>query len=225
MVFPVVRAETPPILEGEAFYAVPSNLPVYVPCGTLSAYQSASGWNAFTNMTAYCDPLIYSINEDNVSVTVTGHQDGINATGTLIIPETKTLNGVTYTVTAIGEAAFSGCSGLTGDLVIPNTVTSIGRYAFQLCTGFTGTLTLPNNLTTLDQGAFYLCSGFTGNLNLPNSLTVISKDAFATCSGFTGPLTIPNAVTSIGELAFHNCSGFTGSLTIPVIAEMRKLEK
>ena len=211
----IVRAETPPTLGTNAFQNAPSNLPVYVPCGTLSAYQNASGWNAFTNMQAYCDPLIYSINEDNVSVTVTGHQDGLNATGALIIPETKTINGVTYTVTAIGEAAFSGCSGLTGNLVIPNTVTSIGRYAFQLCTGFTGTLTLPNNLTTLDQGAFYLCSGFTGNLNLPNSLTVISKDAFATCSGFTGPLTIPNAVTSIGELAFHNCSGFTGSLTIP----------
>ena len=211
----IVRAETPPTLETNAFQNAPSNLPVYVPCGTLSAYQNASGWNAFTNMTAYCDPLTYSINPDGISVTVTGHQDGLNATGALIIPETKTLNGVTYTVTAIGEAAFSGCSGLTGDLVIPNTVTSIGRYAFQLCNGFTGTLTLPNNLTTLSDGAFYLCSGFTGNLNLPNSLTVISKDAFATCSGFTGPLTIPNTVTSIGELAFHNCSGFTGSLTIP----------
>ena len=211
----MVYPETPPTLGTNVFLNVPNTIPVRVPCGKLNAYQSASGWNVFTNMTAYCDPLTYSINPDGVSVTVTGHQDGQNATGTLFIPESKIINGVSYTVTAIANFAFSECSGLTGDLVIPNTVTSIGRYAFQACTGFTGTLTLSNNLTTLDQGAFYLCSGFTGNLNLPNTLTVIPKDAFAGCTGFTGTLTIPNAVTSIGELAFHSCAGFTGSLTIP----------
>ncbi|MBO7618771.1 MAG: leucine-rich repeat protein [Bacteroidales bacterium] len=206
--------ETPPTL-GTAFNNVPRNIPVRVPCGKVSAYQNASGWNEFTNMTAYCDPLTYSINPDGVSVTVTGHVDGTNATGELFIPETKLIDGVSYTVTAIANFAFSECSGLTGNLVIPNTVTSIGRYAFQACTGFTGTLTLSDNLTTLDQGAFYLCSGFTGTLNLPNTLAVIPKDAFAGCTGFTGTLTIPNTVTSIGDLAFHTCAGLTGSLTIP----------
>ena len=207
--------ETPPTLGSNAFQNVPNAIPVRVPCGKLNVYRNASGWNAFANMTAYCDPLTYSINPDGVSVTVTGHEDGINATGPLFIPETKTIDGVTYTVTAIAQTAFSECSGLTGSLTIPNTVTSIGRYAFQVCTGFTGTLTLPNSLTTLSPGAFYLCSGFTGNLTLPNSITVINKDVFCGCSGFTGSLTIPNTVTSIGENAFWGCSGLTGSLTIP----------
>ena len=211
----MVYPETPPTLGSNVFMNVPKSIPVRVPCGKLNTYQSASGWNAFTNMTAYCDPLTYSINPDGVSVTVTGHVDGTNATGELFIPETKLIDGVSYTVTAIANFAFSECSGLTGNLVIPNTVTSIGRYAFQACTGFTGTLTLSDNLTTLDQGAFYLCSGFTGTLNLPNTLAVIPKDAFAGCTGFTGTLTIPNTVTSIGDLAFHTCAGLTGSLTIP----------
>ena len=211
----MVYPETPPTLGSNVFMNVPKSIPVRVPCGKLNTYQSASGWNAFTNMTAYCDPLTYSINPDGVSVTVTGHVDGHSATGELFIPESKVIDGVSYTVTAIANFAFSECSGLTGNLVIPNTVTSIGRYAFQACTGFTGTLTLHNNLTTLSDGAFYLCSGFTGNLNLPNSLTVINKDVFAGCTGFTGSLTIPNTVTAIGNLAFSGCSGFTGSLTIP----------
>ena len=229
--------ETPPTL-GTDFTNVPRNIPVRVPCGKVSAYQNASGWNEFTNIQEFCDPLTYSINPDGVSVTVTGHVDGTDATGELFIPEIKVIDGVAYTVTAIGNNAFSNCSGLTGSLIIPNTVTSIGNaafsectgltgslilpntltyigaYAFQACPGFTGDLTLPNTLTTLGNGAFYLCNGFNGNLTLPNSITTIGKDTFASCK-FTGSLTIPNTVTSIGEYAFHLCTGFTGSLTIP----------
>lgn len=36
-----------------------------------------------------------------------------NLTGNLIIPDSVTYNGTTYPVTAIGEEAFAGCSGLT----------------------------------------------------------------------------------------------------------------
>ena len=234
----MVYSETPPTLGSNAFQTVPKTIPVKVPCGKVSAYQNASGWNEFTNIQEFCDPLTYEINPDGVSVTVTGHVDGTNATGELFIPETKVIDGVAYTVTAIGNNAFSNCYGLTGSLIIPNTVTSIGdfafsectgltgslilsntltyigAYAFQACPGFTGDLTLPNTLTTLGNGAFYLCDGFNGNLTLPNSITTIGKDTFASCK-FTGSLTIPNTVTSIGEYAFHLCTGFTGSLTIP----------
>ncbi len=161
------------------------------------------------------DPLTYAINSDGVSVTVTGHRDDTDATGPITIPETKTIDGVTYTVTAIGDYAFYHCSGLTGSLTIPNSVTEIGNYAFWLCTGFTGSLTLGNSLTTIGESAFDSCIGFTGSLTLGNSLTTIEMQAFQYCSGFTGSLTIPNSVTTIGMQAFDGCSGFTGSLTIP----------
>ena len=42
-------AETPPTLDSYAFSNVPKTIPVYVPCGSLSAYQSATGWSEFTN--------------------------------------------------------------------------------------------------------------------------------------------------------------------------------
>ena len=43
-------AETPPTLGSDAFYNVSTTIPVYVPCGTVSAYKSAEGWNTFTNI-------------------------------------------------------------------------------------------------------------------------------------------------------------------------------
>jgi hypothetical protein len=236
-VYPV----TPPTLGGSiVFQSVPRTIPVYVPCGSLADYQSASGWNSFTNMQETdCSPLTYSINDDGVSVTVTGHVDGTDATGELVIPSTKTISGITYTVTAIGDWAFNECSGLTGSLTIPNSVTAIGEGAFYECTGFDGTLTLGNSLAVIGDYAFSECSGLTGPLTIPNSVTTIGTEAFFDCNslagsltignsvisigdyafdycfGFTGDLVIPNSVMSIGTFAFYNCSGFTGSLTIP----------
>ena len=45
-----VFAEVPPTLGTDAFYNVSTTIPVYVPCGSVSAYQSAEGWKAFTNI-------------------------------------------------------------------------------------------------------------------------------------------------------------------------------
>ena len=58
--------------------------------------------------------LNYSLNDDGVSVTVTGHVNGTAATGELVIPESVEYYGTPYTVTVIADNAFSGCSGLTG---------------------------------------------------------------------------------------------------------------
>ena len=209
-----VLPETPPTLGTDVFSNVPSGIPVYVPCSALEDYQAASGWSSFTNIQCY-DPLTYSINSDGVSVTVTGHVDGTAATGPILIPETKAINGVTYTVTAIGDYAFDHCGGLTGSLTIPNTVTTIGEDAFNWCTGFNGTLTLGNSLTTIGEYAFYACTGFTGSLTIPNSVTTIDRYVFYYCTGFTGTLTLGSSLTSLGNGAFYACSGFTGTLTLP----------
>ena len=44
------RATIPPTVSNvNAFTNVPTSIPVYVPCGSISAYSSASGWDRFTN--------------------------------------------------------------------------------------------------------------------------------------------------------------------------------
>lgn len=45
-----VYAETPPTIGNNAFYNVDKSVPVYVPAGTASAYQVATGWSEFTNI-------------------------------------------------------------------------------------------------------------------------------------------------------------------------------
>ncbi len=55
-----------------------------------------------------------------------------NVSGEYGIPETITYNGVTYTVTSIGNGAFENNTNLT-DVTIPLTITSIGESAFAGC--------------------------------------------------------------------------------------------
>ncbi len=44
-----IHAVVPPVLGYQAVECVDKTIPVYIPNGTLSTYQSAEGWNAFTN--------------------------------------------------------------------------------------------------------------------------------------------------------------------------------
>ena len=116
-------------------------------------------------------------------------------------------------VTTIGNSAFAGCTGLTGELTIPNSVTTIGGSAFAGCTGLTGALTIPNSVTAIGGSAFAGCSGLE-ELVIPNSVTTIGVSTFAGCTGLNGTLTIPNSVTTIGEGAFSGCIGIE-EITIP----------
>ena len=56
--------------------------------------------------------LNYSLNDNTLTASVTGHKNGTAANGMLIIPETVSYNGRTYTVTLVGGYAFCSCSNL-----------------------------------------------------------------------------------------------------------------
>jgi len=56
-------------------------------------------------------------------------------------------------VTSIGDSAFYNCSGLAGELVIPDGVTSIGDNAFYGCTSLTY-VTIPNSVTSIGIQTF-----------------------------------------------------------------------
>ena len=63
------EAETPPTVGSYAFYGVSKSIPVYVPCGCVEAYKTASRWQDFTNIQ---EPLAeYSI-EVYVNDTIMG---------------------------------------------------------------------------------------------------------------------------------------------------------
>ena len=84
-----VLAEVPPTLGNDAFYNVSKKIPVYVPCRSVSAYQSAKGWKAFTNI--QCMPEDESA-VDNVHSQSTNVQKLIRDGQLLIIRDGKTYN-------------------------------------------------------------------------------------------------------------------------------------
>ena len=146
------------------------------------------------------DGIYYNItDESNKTVAVTYRGSSYSEysneyTGKVVIPESVTYNGDTYSVTSIGGSAFYGCTGLTS-VAIPNSVTSIGGSAFYGCSGLTS-IEIPNSVTSIGSCAFYKCSKLT-SIEIPNSVTSIGDDAFSGCSKLTS-VEIPNSVTSIG---------------------------
>lgn len=110
-------------------------------------------------------------------------------------------NNNSYIVNTNTHTLVTGCKRTT----IPSSVTAIGDYAFSGCTGLTGTLTIPDQITVIGASAFYECTGLIGVLAIPNQITVIGASAFQGCTGLTS-LTIGYAVDSIGNSAFSNCS-------------------
>ncbi|MFV0395010.1 MAG: leucine-rich repeat protein [Coprobacillaceae bacterium] len=157
----------------------------------------------------------YSFETDTLTATITGHKDWTAVLSDLTIPETVEIDSNTYTVTAISPSAFSGQTGITGQISIPNTIKTIGNNAFRGCTGLTGTLVLPNNLISIGSSAFQGCTGLTGNLIIPNSVITMESQAFYGCTGFNGTLTLSNQLTSISSLTFNGCTGIIGDLVIP----------
>ena len=178
-------ALTPPLISPSA--PDPYNAPemtLYVPYNTRSAYQAINAWNQFGNIVE----LNYSFEKNGFYYKITGegtvsvtYKDSNYNTysGNILIPETVTYYGVTYTVTAIDNVAFFGCTDLTS-VTIPETVTSIGNTVFKNCTSLT-------------------------SITIPNSVTSIGVYAFENCEGLT-EVTLGSGLRSIGSYAFYGCT-------------------
>ena len=171
--------------------------------------------------------LYYNLDATNQTAEVTYQlkldENNYKGLTTANIPASVTYNSVSYSVTSIGERAFSVCTGLTS-VTIPNSVTDIGNDAFAGCRGLTS-VTIPNSVTSIGDYAFYECTGLTspvynahvfafmptsyyGAYTIPDGIESIAGSAFYYCGGLTS-VTIPNSVTSIGKEAFSGCTGLT----------------
>ena len=170
--------------------------------------------------------LIYTVNDDGKSVTVSG-TSRIKPTRLNIESSISDGNGKSYTVTKIGEWAFNKCNSLT-EVTIPNTVIEIDHQAFFYCsnlkkvtihegvktigpTAFIGctqltSITIPGTVTKMDS-AF---SGSTAlsQVTLTNGIPKISSNAFSGCTSLT-QVKIPASVDEVCPSAFDGCTGLT----------------
>ena len=187
-----------------------------LPTVQLSAYDFKEGSLAFT--------IIGDGTEVEVAQKSTGE-------GTVVIPATVVHDGVTYTVTAIGNGAFSLIYDVTG-IQLPETITRIGSYAFyrtQLSSinlpesiteiqshAFREThlsaVTLPSHVTAIAEGLYFNCP-MLNEVIIPDHITSIKANAFGECVNLT-KVVMKERLTEIGDLAFMGCTSLT-DITLP----------
>ena len=86
---------------------------------------------------AMVDGIFYNLNNANKTAIVTFKGDYFFSyddeyAGNVVIPQAVTYNGITYSVTSLGDYCFYRCSSLTS-ITIPNSVTSLEKSCFRDC--------------------------------------------------------------------------------------------
>jgi len=128
--------------------------------------------------------LYYNLNFETQTAEVTYEDRWINYAGITVqtIPSMIEYNGVTYSVTSIGESAFKGCSWWR-TFTIPSSITSIGHYAFDGCSSL-AYLTISDGVSSIESGAFSRCTSLT-SITIPNSVTSIGSGIFSGCTSLS----------------------------------------
>ncbi len=144
------------------------------------------------------DALSYGLNDSDLTASITACDK--NATE-VVVPETVTKDGVTYTVTSIGSSAFKNCKKLVS-VTLPDTVTAISSFAFTYCTALKE-IDLGNSLKTIAMSAFYECSALE-EIIMPDTVSGIGSTAFTKCYSLKN-VVIGKKVANIPQSAFYGC--------------------
>ena len=171
-----------------------------------------------------------------------GYSGSPQAYGDIVLLQTITINGKSYSVTSIGKCAFI-YSYITS-VTIPNSITTIQDDSFNHCRNLQS-VNIPKSVTSIGLCAFYGCYKLT-EITIPESVSHIDVAVFGECGSLetinvdarnnyfdsrddcnaiietaTNTLVvgckstiIPNSVTSIELYAFDGCTALT-SITIP----------
>ena len=95
-----------------------------------------------------------------------------NTPDEVVLPETVSFCGVTFSVVAIGNSAFESCSSLTS-VTLPEGLTSIGNKAFYACTSLSSVV-FPSTLHSIGSKAFMECHALAEATS--NSVNIVIGD-------------------------------------------------
>jgi hypothetical protein len=157
------------------------------------------------DVTSFTDGILtYTVLDDSMNVEISSCVS--TATNVNILPK---IDG--YTITGIGEGAFTDCESLQSVTFPENgSITEVGSYAFAQCTALTS-VTLPDSLTEIPVGMFAYCTALE-NVTFGSEVTTIGDEAFRGTA--LQSVELPETLTTMGNFVFYMCTDLE-SITIP----------
>jgi hypothetical protein len=182
-----IETVTPPTITSTTFRAVPLN--IYVPFDAFQTYRNANIWKNYNIIrlnTAYLGTYLYNIINTN-EIEITGI---LGNNSTLDIPNSFTLDGSSYNVTAIAPGAFD-VTGQLRFLYLP-------LYLKQIPDGFLGT---NNRVEQLYVDANNVDFAATGGVLFDKTLEVL---LMYPNNNSTQTYTAPSTLKVVNAYAFYN---------------------
>lgn len=239
--------------EGDMFVIGQDSIPtLFVPEGSSQKYAATKGWDVFTNIREYSlagidtysgeasaasvvvDGLAYDLNKQEMTATVvTDSYIGENGStslcdpysGSIVVPEEITVDGVTYPVTELGECCFT--MRKIDSITLPSTLKKINYRGLSSVWGLKS-ITIPASVEEIESSAFTLNYDLEemkieeGNKHFVmegNMLLSADKTRFLYLLGATDwnksiDLKLPATVKTIDDSALYGSAAVT-SLTLP----------
>ena len=153
--------------------------------------------------------LYYKIS-DSAQVSVvnprTNNSDSNYVAGDLVIPETVSYCGTTYTVTGLSThnfmmGTFYNCKTLTS-VYVPNSVKTMGDYVFGYCPLLVS-VHLPDSITSIPNMAFEGCTSLP-SITIGRCVRNIFSDAFLHCYAISELHLLASVAPTVGYRALWN---------------------
>lgn len=210
-----INATTPPQMtisteSGNNHLGFRENTIIYVPCESVNAYKTASGWSEYESQITCKNRFEAKYSDSTTYYEVCDGNTSLTSASTM--PSGYVFSAMTEAcigdcITSIGNGAFS--AGSTSSLVkvtVPNSVTSIGERAFYSCRGLKE-INIPSGVTRIENYTFYGCRQLSA-ITIPNTVTRIGNSVFSNCTALSS-VTIPDSVTMIGNNVFTYCNNLS----------------
>lgn len=202
-----IEATTPPTLYSTSSLGIPSSCPIYIPCGTMSAYKSAWGNRKFVE-----PPLEYTLT--------------LEQTANGIVENTQEITCANYTANLVAtpDLWYQFVRWSDGNTENPRVLTltsdTVLSAEFAFSTNWQcgdnlywsyedGTLTITGDGPMWDFTSttipWYSARELIQSIVFPADITHIGDSAFLHCSSISS-ITIPENITSIGKDAFSGCT-------------------
>ena len=160
----IMNVATPPYLDWMVFTS--RDIPLYVPHGSLAAYQNGEmdpsdpgqTFKFFRNIREFTispDAIYYGLDPETQTAKVISTDFYVmdEAPTDVRVPETIDCDGTTYTVTALGLKAFELGSAMTR-LTLPGTITSVDDEVLNRCTSLTEVYCYAEEVPAATERAF-----------------------------------------------------------------------